>query len=508
MHQVHSSRRWRPASLVEVLTRPARGPANRVTLVRAVLVCVVAVVAFGGESRGRVPVLVSLAAVALVLDGVDGCVARRTNSSSAFGARFDMEVDALLILVLSAYAAPAVGWWVLLIGAARYLFGAAKWPLPWLRGTAPPRRWCKVVAVVQGVTLTIAAAEVLPLAWNRVLLAVALALLAESFGREAWELWRASGRDVREAVRRTRSALLTGVAVAATWIALVLPDRAAHLTPGAFAEHPAGGAGARRAGPRRAGPVASAGSGGLRGTARRRARPQGARPGLLHGARPALRPAQRRVLPRSRGRRARRLDRAAARGRGGGRGRRSGGWAGRRDVLAAVRLGRPRRRGVASSPPARWWRSAWPGCICALDRRPGRHGRRRRLDERRRPGRTGRCASCAPTSPTGRSSRPRDRHRPDARRSPAASSAARPAREGRRRWSSSRATDGRRSRASRSRPGSTAVLDDGSRRLQAAGFQHAQRLPDLADVRRGELAGALAPCSPGCGSTASSATTS
>jgi phosphatidylglycerophosphate synthase len=236
VHQVQSRRR--AGGLVEVLTRPARGPANRVTLARALLVCAVAGVALAGEFDGRVTALVALATVALLLDGVDGFVARRTSSASAFGARFDLEVDALLILVLSAYVAPTAGWWVLLIGAARYLFVAAKWPLPWLRGEAPPRPWCKVVAVVQGATLTVAAADVLSLGWTRLLLAGALVLLAESFGRETWELWRASGRDAREAARGTGSAVLTVAAAAVTWAALVLPDRITHLTPGAFVSIP------------------------------------------------------------------------------------------------------------------------------------------------------------------------------------------------------------------------------------------------------------------------------
>ena len=47
----------------------------------------------------------ALVVVALALDWVDGQVARRTGTCSAFGARFDMETDAFLILVLSAYAA-------------------------------------------------------------------------------------------------------------------------------------------------------------------------------------------------------------------------------------------------------------------------------------------------------------------------------------------------------------------------------------------------------------------
>jgi phosphatidylglycerophosphate synthase len=130
---------------------------------------------------------------------VDGRVARRTGTASAFGARFDMEVDAFLILVLSVYVAPVAGWWVLAIGAARYLLVAAGWMLPWLHGTLPPRPWCKVVAVVQGVVLTIAAAGVLPLPVTRLALVVALVLLAESFGREVRDLWRLSRRPVAAA---------------------------------------------------------------------------------------------------------------------------------------------------------------------------------------------------------------------------------------------------------------------------------------------------------------------
>lgn len=171
------------------LTGPL-GSADLVTLVRMVLVSGIVALGAGG---GAVALLVGLVVVALVLDGVDGRVARRTRTVSELGARFDLEVDAFLILVLSAYVAPRVGWWVLLIGAARYLFVACGWVLPWLRGSAPPRPWCKVVAVVQGVVLTVAAADVLPLGWTRAAAAAALVLLAESFGHEAWDLWRLRG---------------------------------------------------------------------------------------------------------------------------------------------------------------------------------------------------------------------------------------------------------------------------------------------------------------------------
>jgi phosphatidylglycerophosphate synthase len=163
------------------------GPAGRITLLRAELVCAVAAAAVAG---GPVTVLAGLASVALLLDGVDGRVARRTGTVTELGARFDMEVDALLILVLSAYVAPHAGGWVLLIGAARYLLLGAGRLLPWLHGELPPRPWCKVVAVVQGLVLVVAVSGLVPPVLARASLVVALVLLAESFGREVRDLWR------------------------------------------------------------------------------------------------------------------------------------------------------------------------------------------------------------------------------------------------------------------------------------------------------------------------------
>ncbi len=161
------------------------GPADRITLARAVLATGVAGLVVQ-SMRGPVTVaaLAGLAGVALLLDAVDGRVARRRQASSEFGARFDMEVDAFLILVLSCYAVPRFGAWVLAIGLARYAYAGAGWLLPWLREPVPPRYWGKVVAAVQGVVLTVAAAGVLPSAVSTIALAVALLLLAESFGHQ------------------------------------------------------------------------------------------------------------------------------------------------------------------------------------------------------------------------------------------------------------------------------------------------------------------------------------
>lgn len=166
------------------------GPADWVTLVRATLVGGVAALTVESFIR-PVPVgtVFVLAAVALLLDGVDGQVARRTGTASALGARFDVEIDAFLVLVLSVYATHPMGSWVLVIGVARYAFAGAARILPWLRGPLPPRFWRKVVAATQGVVLAVAAAQLLPHPLLLAGLLAVLVLLIESFGRDVVWLW-------------------------------------------------------------------------------------------------------------------------------------------------------------------------------------------------------------------------------------------------------------------------------------------------------------------------------
>jgi phosphatidylglycerophosphate synthase len=253
------------AALFRGLSRSRTGRLNLacwVTLVRATLaVGVAALVAESFDRPAPVTALVSLAALALILDAIDGQVARRTRTAGTLGAHFDAEVDAFLILVLSIYVARSAGAWVLAIGAARYAFLAAGWPLPWMRKPLPPRYWGKFVAATQGVVLTVAAGDVLPAAVNRGALVVALALLAESFIRAVWWLSAhrvtpSSGATVVDAPivrRRTpsappsarRSPVRTGVATALTifafafvWAALVAPDRPSALTLTAFLRIP------------------------------------------------------------------------------------------------------------------------------------------------------------------------------------------------------------------------------------------------------------------------------
>ena len=119
--------------------QPAIFPADWVTLTRMLLIAgVTGLVADSFSRPVSITALVTLSAVALALDAVDGQVARRTGTATPVGARIDGEADAFLILVLSIAVSQDYGGWVLAIGAARYAFLLAGWLIPWLRGAVAP----------------------------------------------------------------------------------------------------------------------------------------------------------------------------------------------------------------------------------------------------------------------------------------------------------------------------------------------------------------------------------
>src|SRR6516162_1222597 len=219
--------------------QPAIHPADWVTLTRALLIAGVA--GLVADSFGRpisTTALVTLSTVALVLDAVDGQVARRTGTATPLGARIDGEVDAFLILLLSIAVSQDYGGWVLVIGAARYALLVAGWLVPWLAAPLPPRYWGKVVAAVQGIVLTVAASGLLDRRTGMIAVAAALLLLAESFGRNVIWLYRTgAGPRTRRALRLA----ITVLSVVLVWGVLVAPDRLLQLTPAAFARIPVEG---------------------------------------------------------------------------------------------------------------------------------------------------------------------------------------------------------------------------------------------------------------------------
>ena len=166
-------------------TWPGLGAANRVTVGRAALVLSLAALVPHAPALPNAGLwwIIGMATAALCLDGVDGLVARRTGTGTDFGARFDMELDSILMLVLAALAwrSERLDAWILLLGAPRYLFVAAGRLLPWLRAPLPQRLRHKAGCVAQGVALVVCLAPVVPAGLAAAGGAVTLVLLVGSF---------------------------------------------------------------------------------------------------------------------------------------------------------------------------------------------------------------------------------------------------------------------------------------------------------------------------------------
>ena len=173
------------------------GPANRVTLGRLAAVALFAAVSMEMALRplpdpARIAWgLTVFATLAAVVDAADGPLARASGLVSAFGARFDMETDALLILVLCVLIVQfdKAGPWVLAAGLMRYAFVAAA-ALPrgqWLNAPLPPSLRRKTVCVGLIVALITCLGPVIPGVVSSALAAAGLAAVAWSFAVDiAW----------------------------------------------------------------------------------------------------------------------------------------------------------------------------------------------------------------------------------------------------------------------------------------------------------------------------------
>lgn len=179
---------------------PRFGAANALTLFRLSLIALLA--AGAGEAiAGDAPVAwaaVVIATVAAVLDAVDGPIARRRGEASAFGARFDMETDALLIAVLSVLVLQLgqAGAWVLAAGAMRYAFVAAAAVWSWLSQPLFPSLRRKVVCVVQIVSLIVCLGPIIDPWLSRLIAGAGLLALVYSFAVDI--VWLARRRHLNQ----------------------------------------------------------------------------------------------------------------------------------------------------------------------------------------------------------------------------------------------------------------------------------------------------------------------
>jgi phosphatidylglycerophosphate synthase len=151
------------------------GAANTVTLVRLALI--LALPALPTHAFAATMLLV------LALDGVDGFVARRTGTASAFGAHFDMESDALFIAIvtLEAWTRGRLGAWVLVAGALRYGYVMCLWAFPTKRGAEPRSLLARSAFLLLVLGLT--APWITDAAWGTALAAAGCGVVTASFAR-------------------------------------------------------------------------------------------------------------------------------------------------------------------------------------------------------------------------------------------------------------------------------------------------------------------------------------
>jgi len=168
------------------------GAANVITTTRAGFVALVVGLVFETATAQTALTASVLGLAAVALDALDGRLARRHGCASEFGARFDMEVDAALILALSvlAWRHDRAGSWVLLSGLYRYAFVALGWAFTWLARPLPPSRRRQTVCVLQILALLAGLPMAVPADVARFGLAAALVLLTWSFALDVHWLWR------------------------------------------------------------------------------------------------------------------------------------------------------------------------------------------------------------------------------------------------------------------------------------------------------------------------------
>lgn len=181
-------------NFLRAMPRPF-GAANWVTLCRAVVATALLIEAGLLLATGQPAGLglrwfaVSSALAALCLDGIDGYLARRLGTATAFGARFDMETDAFMVLALASlvWSLGQAGSWVLASGLMRYIFVICGCLWPVLALPLPPRKRRQAFCVAQVIALILAMAPPVTPLWASAICLAGLALLGYSFGADlAW----------------------------------------------------------------------------------------------------------------------------------------------------------------------------------------------------------------------------------------------------------------------------------------------------------------------------------
>jgi len=161
------------------------GLANGVTALRLALVLLIASCMRAEPGRA----IAAMVLGSFVLDGADGWLARRTGSASTFGAHFDMETDALLILIATQelWQRGALGIWILTSGLLRYLYVLYRAILPKRALPMPRSRFGR--AAISGLAIGIVLAFTFPNPLGAIAAGAGTLLVGMSFARSFYWTW-------------------------------------------------------------------------------------------------------------------------------------------------------------------------------------------------------------------------------------------------------------------------------------------------------------------------------
>jgi phosphatidylglycerophosphate synthase len=158
------------------------GMANEVTTLRLFLLLTLTA-APSVLPAWRVLAIVSFV---MLLDLLDGWLARTLGDASAFGAHFDMETDALLVLVLTLrlWLVEGFGAWVLCPGLLRYLYVLWLWLWPGTGREAPRSLFGRLAFA--SLVLGLCSGLVLPGVWATSGVALGTLIVSWSFARSGY----------------------------------------------------------------------------------------------------------------------------------------------------------------------------------------------------------------------------------------------------------------------------------------------------------------------------------
>tara|TARA_B100000029_G_scaffold282755_1_gene276643 strand:+ start:2055 stop:2762 length:708 start_codon:yes stop_codon:yes gene_type:complete len=190
------------ANIPNTLSGPGLGHANRITLLRTTLIVPIAAMITIPVTLNTTGAwwIITISAIALMLDGLDGRVSRIKQCETTFGAKFDMELDAFFLFILSVlvWQSGKIGVWITAIGIIRYAFVISTLLAPWLGQTLPESFRRKLICAIQGISLLICLGPIVPPTFAALVGGVALCLLVISFGIDIQWL-----TNHREAIRST-----------------------------------------------------------------------------------------------------------------------------------------------------------------------------------------------------------------------------------------------------------------------------------------------------------------